>query len=46
MAYPRLRGGEVTLRDAGALSEVVVIHAPAISLDIAARSSGRAAIDL
>jgi hypothetical protein len=46
MAYPRLRGGEVTLRNAGAFAEVVVIRTPAIGLDIAARSSGRTAIDL
>ena len=45
-AHPRLRRGEVTLRNAGAFGEVVVIRTAAIGLDIAARSSGRAAIDL
>jgi len=46
ITHARLRGGEVTLCNAGAFGEVVVIHAPAVGLDIAARSSGRAAIDL
>src|SRR5680860_806958 len=46
IAHPHGWRGEVTLCNAGAFGEVVVIGTPAIGLDIAARSSGRAAIDL
>ena len=46
ITHPHGWGGDVALRNTGALAQVVVIRTAAVGLDIAARSSGRAAIDL